>query len=107
MGSRSMRSATTLCTDARDADLIDRQARPVAPFSPTKTPVSTRDRTLSSAKKGFPSVRWINGSFSGARSLLFPISAAAILPRLSVVVDPREVECNRFYQPNYDYNSGR
>src|SRR4029453_5551624 len=43
-----------------------------APFSPTRTPASTRDRTLSSAKNGFPSVRRITSSLSGARSPLRP-----------------------------------
>ena len=51
---------------ARNADLIDPQPGRYAPFSPTRTPASTRERTLSSAKNGFPSVRRINSSLSGA-----------------------------------------
>ena len=37
------------------------------PASPTSTPVSTRVRTLSSRKKGLPSVRAISSCLSGAR----------------------------------------
>ena len=42
-------------------------ARRYAPGSPTSTPVSTRVRTLSSRKKGLPSVRAIKSCVRGAR----------------------------------------
>src|SRR5262249_25156821 len=33
-----------------------------------------------------------------------PLNTAAIVLRLQIVVDQFEVECNKFYQPSYEYN---
>ena len=56
-------------------------ARRYAPGAPTSTPVSTRVRTLSSRKKGLPSVRAINSCVSGARLGSSPSSACEHLAR--------------------------
>src|SRR5215813_10391848 len=67
----------------RDLPRLRRLHQPIRPRSPTSTWVSTRVRTLSSRKNGFPSVRAISARLSGERVSSFPRSAVSSVSALS------------------------
>ena len=74
-GSRSMRAASTACTVAGTWMAGEGLRQAIGPRCPDQHPVSTRVRTLSSRKKGLPSVRSISSCLSGARPGSSPRSA--------------------------------
>jgi hypothetical protein len=72
-----MRAARIACAVAGICHVSGAVVTRYAPRSPTSTSVSTRVRTLSSRKKGFPSVRAISNPPSGARLWSSPRSAVS------------------------------
>ena len=63
------------------------------PGSPTSTPVSTSVRTLSSRKKGLPSVRAIKSGLSGARLASSPSRACKNSSALASAVTGSSRSC--------------
>ena len=70
-GSRSMRAASTACTVA-GTGTPGGGGQPIGPRATPRTPVSTRVRTLSSRKKGLPSVPRNEQRCEGCQARVIP-----------------------------------